>query len=86
MLNTSLGFSFVASSIITALIYFITREKNKTEQEQKDKLQHMIIIYVISFVVILFGRMCLTDTPQTHASTMKAVEMKGGGTGGQCPF
>tara|TARA_B100000900_G_C20454964_1_gene664773 strand:+ start:718 stop:966 length:249 start_codon:yes stop_codon:yes gene_type:complete len=82
MLNTSLGFSFVSSTIITALIYFVTREKNKTEQEQKDKLQHMIMIYVISFIVILFGKLCLSDKRIDQVSVMKSPEMKGG----QCPF
>lgn len=84
MLQTSFGFSFLSASIITALIYFITREKHKTEQEQKEKIQHMIMIYVISFVVILFGKLCLSDKQvvMTQAALSKVPDMKGG----QCPF
>ena len=36
MLDTALGFSLLVSTIITAIVYVVTRSKNNSEQEQKD--------------------------------------------------
>ena len=49
-------------------------------QEQKDKLNDMIILFVITFIVVLFGKLCLTD--QTSTTLVKVTDAKGG----QCPF
>jgi len=81
MLDTALGFSILVSSIITCIVYFVTREKNKSEQEQKDKLNDTIILFVITFIVVLFGKLCLGGS--TGSTTLvKATDVKGG----QCPF
>ena len=80
MLDTAMGFSIMVSIVITALIYFVTREKNRTEQEQKDKLNDTIILFVITFIVVLFGKLCLSD--QTSTTLVKVTDAKGG----QCPF
>ena len=47
MLDTALGFSLLVSTIITAIVYVVTRSKNKSEEEQKDKLNDTIILFVI---------------------------------------
>ena len=80
MLDTAMGFSLMVSIVITATVYFITREKNRTEQEQKDKLNDMIILLVITFIVVLFGNLCFSESPST--TLIKVTDMKGG----QCPF
>ena len=80
MLDTAIGFSIMVSLVITSIIYVVTRDKNRSEQEQKDKLNDTIILFVITFIVVLFGKLCLTD--QTSTTLVKASEMKGG----QCPF
>ena len=80
MFDTAIGFSIIVSIIITFVVYVITRDKNKTEQQQKDKMNDMIILCVITFIVTLFGKLCLGEKPST--TLIKATEIKGG----QCPF
>jgi len=80
MLDTAMGFSLMVSVVITSVIYFVTREKHKSEQEQKDKLNDIIILFVITFIVVLFGKLCLSEYPST--TLVKVTDMKGG----QCPF
>ena len=58
------------------------REKNKSEQEQKDKLNDMIILFIICFVIIVVGKIMISSSNSTTMSTAKVVESKGG----QCPF
>lgn len=83
MLNTSFGFSLLVSTIITLVTYATTRTKNKTEKEQKDKLNDMIILFVISFTVVMFGKLCLADSISSATNHVsKVIESKGG----QCPF
>ena len=80
MFDTAIGFSIIVSIIITFVVYVITRDKNKTEQQQKDKMNDTIILFVITFIVILFGKLCLSEYPST--TMVKVTDMKGG----QCPF
>ena len=80
MLDTAMGFSIMVSVVITFIVYVVTRDKNKSEQEQKDKLNDMIILFVITFIVVLFGKLCLSDS--TSTAMVKVTDMKGG----QCPF
>jgi ABC-type nickel/cobalt efflux system permease component RcnA len=80
MFDTALGFSIMVSLIITSVIYVVNRDKNWSEQQQKDKMNDTIILFVITFIVVLFGKLCLSDQPSTVL--VKAAEMKGG----QCPF
>ena len=80
MLDSDIGFSLMVSSVITVIVYFVTREKNKTEQEQKDKLNDTIIVFVITLIVVLFGKLCMGG--QTSTTLVKATDVKGG----QCPF
>ena len=82
MLQNAFGFSLIMSSIITGLVYVITREKSKSEQEKQDKLNDLIILFVITFVVVLFGKLCVSNTTTTTSTLIKQPEMKGG----QCPF
>ena len=48
MLNTSLGFSLIISVIISGIIYVITNNKEKSERQQKEKLNDIIILFVIT--------------------------------------
>jgi hypothetical protein len=84
MLDTALGFSFMVAIVITSIVYVVTRDKNRTEQEQKDKLNDTIILFVITFIVVLFGKLCLGESSISTISTtlVKATDVKGG----QCPF
>ena len=41
MLDSALGFSLIVSTIITSIVYLITREKRLSESEQKDKLTYI---------------------------------------------
>jgi multisubunit Na+/H+ antiporter MnhB subunit len=82
MLDTSLGFSAIVSMVITALVYFVSREKNKTEQQQKDKLNDTIIVFIITFIVVLFSKLCLGGESSSSTILVKQTDMKGG----QCPF
>mgnify|MGYP000338963865 FL=1 len=81
MLDTALGFSLMVSVVITSIVYVVTRDKNRTEQEQKDKLNDTIIVCVITFIVVLFGKLCLGES-STSTTLIKATDVKGG----QCPF
>ena len=81
MLDTALGFSLMVSVVITSIVYVVTRDKNRTEQEQKDKLNDTIIVFVITFIVVLFGKLCLGES-STSTTLVKATDVKGG----QCPF
>ena len=81
MLDSALGFSLIVSTIITSIVYLITREKNKSEQEQKDKLNDTIILFVITFVVVLFGKLCIGESSNS-TTVVKVADVKGG----QCPF
>ena len=47
MLDSSIGFSLIASTIITLITYVATRGKNKSEKEQKDKLNDMVVLFII---------------------------------------
>ena len=80
MLDNDIGFSLVVSSVITTIVYFVTREKNKTKQEQKDKFNDTIIVFVITLIVVLLGKLCLGDN--TSTALVKVNDIKGG----QCPF
>jgi hypothetical protein len=80
MLDTSIGFSLMVSVIITTIMYVITRDKHKSEQSQKDKLNDTIILFVITFIVVLFAKLCLSE--QTSTTLVKTSDIKGG----QCPF
>ena len=82
MLDTSFGFSLLVSSIITAIVYVITREKDVTEKQQKSKLNDTIILFVITFTVVLFGKLCLSGSSTPITTMVKTTDMKGG----QCPF
>jgi len=81
MLDTALGFSLMVSVVITSIVYVVTRDKNRTEQEQKDKLNDTIIVCVITFIVVLFGKLCLGES-STSTTLIKTTDVKGG----QCPF
>ena len=81
MLDTSVGFSIVISIIITTIIYFINRDKNSTEKQNKERINEAIITGMISFIVILFGKISLSST-STSTVIVKTTDMKGG----QCPF
>ena len=81
MLDTAMGFSLLVSTIITCIVYVVTRENKLTESQQKDKLNDTIIMFVITFIVVLFGKLCLSDS--TSSTTLvKTADIKGG----QCPF
>ena len=80
MFDTAMGFSIIVSIIITFCIYVVTRDKNKSEQQQKDKMNDMVILFVITFIVVLFGRLCMSE--QSSTTLIKTTDIKGG----QCPF
>ena len=82
MLDTALGFSLIVSTLITLITYIATRGKNKTEEEQKDKFNDMIILFVICFTVTIFGKICMGDSKSVQTSLVKVSDTKGG----QCPF
>ncbi len=84
MWDSSVGFSLIVSTIITFINYITTRTKSKTEQELKDKQNDMIILFVVTFTVLMFGKICFGSLPSTSGSTVasRVVETKGG----QCPF
>ena len=81
MLDTALGFSLMVAIVITSIVYVVTRDKNRTEEEQKDKLNDTIIVFVITFIVVLFGKLCLGES-STSTTLIKTTDVKGG----QCPF
>ena len=88
MLDSSLGFSLLISTIVTVIMYVATRSKNKSEQEQKDKQNDMIILFIVCFMVVMISKLCLNSISDNSggikpsAVVAKVVETKGG----QCPF
>ena len=82
MLDTSFGFSLLVSCIITAIVYVVTRERDVTEQQQKDKINDTIVLFVITFIVVLFGKLCLGGSSIPITTMVKTTDVKGG----QCPF
>jgi len=80
MFDTAIGFSVIVSLVITTVVYIITRDKSKSDKEQKDKMNDTIIMFVITFIVILFGKLSLNENPSTVM--IKQADMRGG----QCPF
>ena len=88
MLDSSLGFSLLISTIVTVIMYVATRSKNKSEQEQKDKQNDMIILFIVCFMVVMVSKLCLNSMSDTgggikpSAVVAKVIETKGG----QCPF
>ncbi len=82
MFDTTLGFSLIVSIIITLITYIATRGKNKTEEEQKDKLNDMIILFIICFMVVMFGKLCMNSSSPTNSTVVKISDTKSG----QCPF
>jgi hypothetical protein len=81
MINTAIGFSLLISVIITVIVYIIGRDKNNTEHQQKEKMNEIIILFVVSFVVIMFGKLCIGESPSS-TTMVKVTDIKGG----QCPF
>ena len=81
MFTNAFGFSLLLASIITSIVYVITREKSKSEKEQQDKLHETIILFVITFIVVLFGKIALSESPKS-TTVVRMNDVKGG----QCPF
>ena len=81
MFDNPFIFSLMTSTLITIISYMIYKTKNKSEQEQKDKLNDMVILFIVCFVIIVVGRIIIGSSSNT-SSTAKVVETKGG----QCPF
>ena len=82
MFDNPFIFGLVTSTLITFISYIISRNKNKSEQEQKDKLNDMIILFIICFVIIVVGKIMISGSNTSTMSNAKVVETKGG----QCPF
>lgn len=80
MIDTAIGFSLLVSVIITAVVYISGRDKNLNEKQQKGKTNEMIILFVVCFVVVMFGKLCTSS--KTSTTLVKQPDMKGG----QCPF
>jgi len=81
MFDNPFIFGLVTSTLITFISYIISRNKNKSEQEQKDKLNDMIILFIVCFVIIVVGKIMIGGNTPTM-SPAKVIETKGG----QCPF
>ena len=81
MFDNPFIFGLITSTLITFISYIIYKTKNKSEQEQKDKLNDMVILFILCFVIIVIGKIMVSGTTSTM-STAKVVETKGG----QCPF
>jgi hypothetical protein len=81
MFDNPFIFGLIVSTLITFIYYIITKSKNNSEQEQKDKLNDIIILFIVCFVIIVIGRI-LIGSSSNMPSTAKVVETKGG----QCPF
>ena len=75
MFTNAFGFSLLLASIITSIVYVITREKSKSEKEQQDKLHET------TFIVVLFGKIALSESPKS-TTVVRMNDVKGG----QCPF
>ena len=81
MFDNPFIFGLITSTLITFISYIIYKTKNKSEQEQKDKLNDMVILFIVCFVIIVIGKIMVSGTTTTMSSA-KVVETKGG----QCPF
>ena len=81
MFNNPFIFGLITSTTITFIYYMISKTKNKSEQEKKDKLNDMIILFTICFVIIVVAKIMVSGSNNHNVST-KVVETKGG----QCPF
>ena len=81
MFDNPFIFGLITSTLITFISYIIYKTKNKSEQEQKDKLNDMVILFILCFVIIVIGKIMVSGSTTTM-STAKVVETKGG----QCPF
>ena len=81
MFDNPFVFGLMTSTLITFISYMISKTKNKSDQEQKDKLNDMVILFIVCFVIIVIGKIMVSGTTTTMSSA-KVVETKGG----QCPF
>jgi cytochrome bd-type quinol oxidase subunit 2 len=82
MFDNPFVFGLITSTLITFISYMIYKTKNKSEQEQKDKLNDMVILFIVCFVIIVVGKIMVSGSTTSTMSTAKVVESKGG----QCPF
>jgi hypothetical protein len=82
MFDNPFVFGLTTSTLITFISYIINKSKNKSEQEQKDKLNDMVILFILCFVIIVVGKIMISGTNTPTMSVAKVVESKGG----QCPF
>lgn len=82
MFDNPFIFGLVTSTLITFISYIISKNRNKSEQEQKDKLNDMIILFILCFVIIVVGKIMVSGSNTPTMSATKVVETKGG----QCPF
>lgn len=80
MIDTAIGFSLLISVIVTSVFYIINRDKNLSEKRQKEKMNELGILFVLCFVVVMFGKLC--TSPKSSTTLVKQTDMKGG----QCPF
>ncbi len=80
MLDNAFMFGLFASTVITIVSYLITKSGNKSEKEQNDKLNDMVILFITCFVIIALMRVCF----DSYITPVTATIVKGGG--GQCPF
>ena len=82
MFDNPFVFGLMTSTLITFISYMISKTKNKSDQEQKDKLNDMVILFIVCFVIIVVGKIMISGSTTSTMSTAKVVESKGG----QCPF
>ena len=82
MFDNPFIFALLTSTLITFISYMIYKTKNKSELEQKDKLNDMIVLFITCFVIIVMARVLIDSSASPSVSTAKVVESKGG----QCPF
>jgi hypothetical protein len=82
MFDNPFVFGLITSTLITFISYMIYKTKNKSEQEQKDKLNDMVILFIVCFVIIVVGKIMVSGSTTSTMSSAKVVESKGG----QCPF
>ena len=81
MFDNPFVFGLMTSTLITFISYIINKSKSKSDQEQTDKLNDIIILFVVCFVIIVVGKIMVSGITPSTLST-KVVETKGG----QCPF
>ena len=82
MFDNPFVFGLMTSTLITFISYMISKTKNKSDQEQKDKLNDMVILFIVCFVIIVVGKIMISGSTTSTMSTAKVIESKGG----QCPF